>query len=468
MAKIKTFLFLFLSFCSVQVKAQDALQDTLVVSLSDAIIRSLEISPEVRAKAAKVDYSSARYSLARASRFLPDFTATSAHSTAPALDNPNNTPADRLYLDPDVRNDWNDLSMFNQIEFSAIQPVWTWGEVDQSIAAAKAGIAVDEAIELGTSHQVAERAAQLYYTLQLTEALARLTSEAGDIVDKAKTEINRLLEEGDAGVDDADLFQVQITEQEFLQRVVEAEESRKTARAALTRLLFLEDGQTAAVSSVLLEPLPFEAQPLVSYQELALKNRPELQHASAGLEARSALVNVARSNWYPKFVMGLSGKWSYAAGRERQPNPYVGDAFLSRSLQIGFGFRQNLNFGQTRAKVAQARAEESEVQFQAEAARQLILFEVEEAYRNVLITYAAVTSREQALQISKEWLRLEQVNFDLEIGDTENLVKAVRDNLSLRASRHEAVYKYNLAVIKLMSKTGILLASVQDGTIVGL
>ena len=155
MAKIKTFLFLFLSFCSVQVKAQDALQDTLVVSLSDAIIRSLEISPEVRAKAAKVDYSSARYSLARASRFLPDFTATSAHSTAPALDNPNNTPADRLYLDPDVRNDWNDLSMFNQIKFSAIQPVWTWGEVDQSIAAAKAGIAVDEAIELGTSHQVA-------------------------------------------------------------------------------------------------------------------------------------------------------------------------------------------------------------------------------------------------------------------------------------------------------------------------
>ena len=466
MAKAKTtsLLFFCLAFGAIPIFAQD----TLTVSLSSAITRSLEISPEVRAKEAKVDFSTARYNLARASRFLPDFTATSAHSTAPALDNPNNTAAEQLYLDPDVRNDWSDLSMFNRVEFSAIQPLWTWGEIDKSIEAASAGIRVDEAVALGTEHQVAERAAQLYYALKLTEALSRLTTEAGDIVEKAKTEIDRLLEEGDLGVDYADLFQVQITEQEFLQRVVEAEESRKIARAALSRLLFLDEDQTVTVESVLLEPLPFEPKPLTYYQNVALSFRPELKQASAGLEARSALVEVAKSNWYPKFVVGVNGKWSYAAGRERQPNPYHSDPFLSRSIQIGFAFRQNLNFGQTRAKIDQAKAEASEVAFQSDAARQLILFEVEEAYRNVLIAYAAVNSKEAQLQISKEWLRVEQVDFDLEIGDTENLVKAVRDNLSIRATRHDAVYKYNVAIIKLLSKSGILLASIEDGTLVGL
>lgn len=99
----------------------------MLVDLSEALDRSLEVSPEVDAAEAKRAFSDARLSLARTSRFLTDFSATSAHSFAPALDNPNNTAANRLYLDPDVRNDWDDLSPFNRIEFEAIQPLWTWG-----------------------------------------------------------------------------------------------------------------------------------------------------------------------------------------------------------------------------------------------------------------------------------------------------------------------------------------------------
>lgn len=443
-------------------------QDTLTVSLQSSIERSLEISPQIRSASSKIDYAKARHQLARSSRYLTEFNATSAHSTAPALDNPNNTPGDRLYLDPAVRNNWEDLSMFNRIEFSALQPIWTWGELGRSIDAAEAGVEVEEATTLLTTQQVAERTAQLYFTLQLTEALSRLTSEAGDIVEKAIEEINRLIEEGDEGVDDADLFQVRITEQEFLQRVVEAEESRHTARMALARMMFLPDNQTVSPTSVLLDPLPFELKSLETYLTTALNNRPEMAGVEAGMNARLAQVDVAKSQLYPKLFVAASGKWSYAAGRERQPNPFVSDPFLSRGIQIGFGFRQNLNFGQSKAKIHQAEAQYAEVAYQLDAARQLILFEVEEAYRNVIVAKQAMMSKEESLLISKEWLRLEQVNFDLEIGDTENLVKAVKENLTLRAARHEAVFKYNTAIIKLLSKTGILIQTLNDGTLVGL
>lgn len=457
----------FLAFLMIATWSAQA-QDTLMVSLSSAMTKSVEISPEIRAKAAKVDFAEARYSLARASRFLTEFTATSAHSTAPGLDNPNNTPGSRLYLDPDVRNDWEDLSLFNRIEFSALQPLWTWGELGKSIEAARAGVEVEEAATLDTKSQVAERAAQLYFGLQYAEALTSLTTEAGDIVRRAIKEINRMIEEGDDGVDDADLFQVKITEQEFLQRVVEVEESRETARSALSRLMFLPQGQTTALESKLLDPVNIALESLESYQEKALKFRPELSQAAAGMKAREALVDVARSHLYPKLFLGVSGRWSYAPGREKQPNPYISDQFLSRKLEVGFGFRQNLNFGQTKAKIAQAEAEAAGVSYLAEAARQLVLFEVEEAFRNVTMARAVIQSREQQLQISKEWLRLEEVNFDLEVGDTENLVKAVKENLTLRAARGEAVYKYNLAVIKLLSKTGILVQTLESGTLVGL
>lgn len=467
---VRTFsvvLFLTLALATLPASARQS-SDTLLVSLEGAMSRSLTVSPEVDASEAKRAYAEARLSLARASRYLTEFSATTAHAFAPAIDNPNGTPVDRLYLDPDVRNDWDDLSPFNRIEFEAIQPLWTWGELGSSIDAARAGVEVDVAGVRMTENDVLERTADLYYSLQLADALGRLTRETGDIVDQAKGEIDRLLEEGAADVDYADLYQMQITEQEFLQRVVEVEESRQLARAALSRQLFLPEGQSVEAESHLLEPVAIDLLPLSEWQALALSHRPELMGVEAGIRASASLVDVARSDYFPKLFFGLSGKWAYAAGRERQRNPFVGDPFLSRGVQAGLALRQNLNFSQTRAKVRQAEAEHTEVRSQEEGLRQLVLFEVEEAYRRVLIAQAAVNSREEALLISKRWLRDEQINFDLDLGDTENLIKAVRENLGLQAGREQTVYEFNIAVIRLLKKTGQLKASLQDGTLLGL
>ncbi len=440
--------------------------DTLVVSMQEAIRNALDVSPEVGREQAQVDYARARLGLARSSRFLTEFTATSAHAASPAIDNPNGTPTDRLYLDPDVRNDWDDLSMFNRLEIEAIQPLWTWGELGGNIRAARAGVGVEEAARDVKTLDVAVRTAELYWSLLLTEELHRLTGEAGDIVRKAKDEIQRLIEEGAEDVDYADLYQVQITEQEFFQRSVEVEERRRTARAALRRQLFLPDDRTVAVADITLEPLPFTLEALEVYQARALGERPELRQAAAGLEAREALVDVARSAFFPKLFLGVNARYSWAPDRHRQRNPYVGDPFLSRNLQAGLGMRLNLNLAQTRSRVRQARAEVDDVQYQADAARQLILFEVEEAYRNVVIARAAVDAREAAVLVSREWLLDEQINFDLDVGDTENLVKAVRDNLSLRVQRHEAVFNYNRAVVRLLARTGRLADLASSGTLV--
>jgi len=466
---VRTLLFLFCVLLSLLPRPAVAqMSDTLVISLEDALEHALEASPEVDASEAKKTYAEARLSLARASRYLTDFSATSAHAVAPALDNPNATPVDRLYLDPDVRNDWSVLSPFNRIEFEAVQPLWTWGQLGSSIDAASAGVDVDAAGVRVTENDVLERTAELYYSLQLADALGRLTREAGDIVDQAKREIDRLLEEGASDVDYADLFQVEITEQEFLQRVIEVEESRKLARAALARQLFLPEGQTVDVEAQVLEPIEINLKSLEEWQALALAERPELAGITAGVEARASLVEVARSDYFPKLFLGLSGKWAYAAGRERQRNPYVSDPFLSRGVQAGFAVRQNLNFSQTRAKVRQAEAQHAEVRSQQEGLRQLVLFEVEEAYRRVLIAQAAVSAREEALLISKRWLRDEQINFDLDLGDTENLVRAVRDNLSLQAQREQAVFEFNRALIRLWRKAGYLKTALGDGTLLGL
>lgn len=448
--------------------AQAQVRDTVSLNLEATITRAMDISPDVEERRAGLAFAQARSRLAQASRFLTEFSATSAHAVAPGLDIPadNTFPTDALYLNPDVRNDWEDLRPFNRVEFEALQPIWTWGELSKSIEAAQHGVDLERADVANKELEVGLRAAELYYNVLLTDALLRLAQQTGDIVERAKREIDRLLQEGADDVDDADLFQVQLTEQEYLRRVVEIEQRSLTARTALRRQLFLPDGTVLVPEEATLEPLPFVLDSLDTYLAQGLLRRPELQQAAAGVAARDALVDVARSDYYPKLFVGLRGNFAYAEGRYRQRNPYIGESFLSRGFQVGAGMRMQLNVLQTRAKVEQARAQRDEVRFQQEGAQQLILFEVEEAYRNLVIAQAALNAQTEALRISREWLRLEQINFDLDLGDTENLVDAVRAQLEEEARYYETVYNYNRAILRLLRSTGTLATQAQSGTLV--
>ncbi|GIV60053.1 MAG: transporter [Rhodothermaceae bacterium] len=446
--------------------AQPVPADTVHLGLAEAIGRALAVSPEVGAVAAERDFAEARAGLARASRFLTEFNFTSAHAPGPGLKNVGDTPVDALYLNPDVRNDWDDLRPFTRVEVEMLQPLYTWGELGGNIRAAQHGVAVESAAVQAKEAEVALRTGELYYNLLLAGALRRVAGEAGDAVARAKAEIEKLLDEGAEDVDEADRFQVLITEQELRRRTAEVEQKYLTAQAALARQLFLPEGTVVVPVDATLEPVAFTLEPLEAYTARALARRPELAQAEAGLAAREALIDVARSDYYPKLFLGASATFSAIAGRHRQRNPYVGDPFLSRGVQVGLGLRQKLNFAQTRARVEQARAAYEEVRFQAEAARQLILFEVEEAYRNVSIAREALAAREEALRLSKEWLRTEQINFDLDIGDTDNLIKAVQANLELQAAVYEAIRAYNVAVLRLQRAAGLLPGDAGNGTLV--
>lgn len=431
--------------------------DTVRLDVSAAIERSLAVSPEVDVVRAGVAYAEARRSLALASRFATEFTLETAHAVAPGLENtPEGVPTDEYYLHPEVRNDWEDARPFNRFDASLIQPLYTWGQLGGSIRAARKGVDVEEASVQEKELEVALRTGELYYGLLLAEQLSRLTEEAGDVVRQAQREIQRLLDEGAEDVDDADLFQVRITEQEFLRRVVQVEQSLQTARSALRRQLLLPERTVLLPRDIVLEPIAFELDSLETYQQLALAHRPEIRQATAGLEARESLVRVARSDYFPKVFLGVEGRLTLSEGRYRQRNPYVSDPFRGRSLRAGLGVRLPLNFAQTRARVQQAEAERNEVRHQVTAAHELVLFEVEEAYRNVITARAAVEAQDEALTISQEWLRTEQINFDLDLGDTENLVRAVQTSLELEASYYEQVRRYNTAVLRLLASTGTL------------
>jgi outer membrane protein TolC len=437
--------------------------DTLRVDAASAMRLALDGSPEVAIEATGRAFAAARARQARAARFLTEFTLTTGHAIAPAIDRNGSTlPADQLYLDPRVRNDWEDPRPYNEFTAEALQPIFTWGELGGQIRAAEAGVEVEEAEVAAKAGEVALRTGELYYNLLLTDALTGLTDETGEALDTARDELQTLLDEGDPSVSDADLFQLRLFEQEYLRQRAEVEQQRALAASALARQL-LQPG--VVIEGGRLEPLPVEAGELGPWLALGLANRSELRQAAAGLRAREALVEVAKSDYYPKLFIGGRASGRYAAGRTQQGNPFISDSFLGSGLRFGLGVRQNLTFFQTKAKVAQAEAERNEVRFQREAAEQLILFEVEEAYRNLRIAAAALDARNESVAISGEWLRTEQINVDLALGDVDDLIAAVRADLESRAAQLEAVKNYNVAALRLLAAAGVLVDRLDGGTL---
>ncbi len=450
-----------LSLIALSVGAQPL--DTLRLEMAEAVRIALEASPEVEIERSQQEFAEARSRFAAANRYFSTFRLTTLHTFAPGLSIPNpDVPLGQLYLDPGVRNDWTDLRPFNRFELEVVQPIFTWGELGGSIRAARHAVDVERAGVRGKESEVALRTAEIYQGLLLASSLQRLTSEAENVIEIARRELQRLLDEGSPDVDDADMFKLQITEQEFLSQVAEVNEQLQTAQTALRRQMMLPDGTLVLPVDASLSPIPIALDTLDQLLQLAAVHRPEIAMAEAGAQARSALLEVARSNYYPKVFIAGTTVLGVAAGRHRQPNPFVGDAFRSRTAGAAIGLRMNLNVAQTRAEVEQARAELNEVKFQQEAAVQLIAFEVEEAYRRVSISTARMDTRRRSLDIAREWLRTEQINFDLGFGSAQNLIDAVQTTMQLEAGYLESVHGYNSAVLKLLDSAGILVNRVQS------
>jgi len=431
--------------------------DTLKVDLKQVLEQTLIVSPDIRAALSNANSANARYQYARSSRVLPNATASTSFSAVPGIENPNGSPLDQLYLDPSVRNDFSNLKPFAQAELSLIQPIYTWGALGGSIKAASAGADLEHARAQETKLSASIRAAEFYYNVLLAHELFRLAGRAQGAVNMAIQEINRLIDEGSPDIDDADRYQVLITQQEFQRRMVEVSEQRQTAHTALRRQLMLSDSIRIAPAPSTLAPMIFVLEDLEYYQQKALMYRPEILQSKAGLTASNALIRVARSDYYPQSGFGVTFSIGAASNRFRQPNPFVHDSFQRTTARVGFRISQKLNFSQTRAKVAQAEAQHSRAQYIAQGAEQQILAEIEQAWRRVTIEEAALAAQDSSLVISKEWLRVEQINFDLDLGDTENLMTAIQTNLTLEADYYEAVRRYNMAILKLLSTAGILL-----------
>ncbi len=431
-------------------------QDTLTVDLTQFIERGLERSGQVAYENRAVDLANNQANQARSQRILPRVEFNSQHGVVPGVkSNVDGLPEGQYYLDPNLSNDWEDWAIFTRAEISAVQPVYSWGAINKAIAAAEAGAKAAEHRFSAVQAEAEVQLYELYYSYLLAYEVSRILEDADSQLDRLSREIERMQEEGDPDLKESDVFKFDIFTSEF---EVQREEVRQSVEA-IQRIwnYVLNDGtsRTFIPAERFLDPIAAEIQSYDFYQQMAFQARPELKGVDAGIDAVRHGRDAVKAQRYPMLFLGISGSFANTPNRPRQTNPFIINNTNYASAAVGFGIRQNLNFSSMRNNVERADIEYRRVQDLRDAVSDGIYLELNEAYRTATVAEVKVRQTNEALTKARNWVRHEQLNYDLGFGDVEDLLDALQKELELRVELKQNVFDLNKKMAELYRAAGL-------------
>lgn len=420
------------------------------MTLPQLIAQALKISPEVKTSQSEVAIAKALKDQAHGYRF-PQFDTEIVGAPVPTARQPEIRGNSIFY--PDTKNSLHGVTIFGRLDFAMIQPLYTFGKIAHREEAAEKYTKVKQAEVDSKKGEVILQVAQAYYGLVLSQQGESAVQEARDYLNDARERVSKLLALKSASVKDTDTYRINIYEGSIEKFAAEAEEGSKVAYKALQALTGYGPEKEFRVPAALPEPTAAPHK-LDYYIQQALELRPEFTMIKEGKAARELLVKAAKADQYPDLFMALVGLLSGSPGRFSNPDPFHQDLTNWFSTGPVVGVKWHFDFGITKAKISQAQAELDKLKNQERTALMGIPVEVAQAYGKVQENYRASQGMGKAYVNARRWLVAAFSNFDMGLGQMEEIFKAFERYGATRGDYLNALYEYNLAVVKLDKATG--------------
>lgn len=447
----------FLSLSVILLIASSAFaQDTTRVSIQEFIETGLENSGQVSYEQENVSLAENDIRRAQSNRFLPQFELSTQHGVVPGVKSNNpDLPENEYYLDPDLENDWQDWAVFTRAEVNAVQPVFTWGALKNVVNASQsAAKAAKERFESEKS-DIALQLYELYNSYLLSLEVSRLLDDASSQIDEIEQLIEEQEESGELDVDESELYKFDIFKSEFAIQAAEVEENTRYIQNIWNYVMQAEEGEVYEPDARFLDPVENDLEELDYYRTNALEYRSELQAIDAGIEAADFGVKATKAQNYPSLFLGISGSFANTPNRPRQSNPFIINNTNYASAAVGIGIRQNLDFLSVKNDVERSRIQRKQAEYLKDAAKDGIVLEIGEKYKEASLANVKVEQTDQALVTAKRWLRQEQLDYDFGTGDTKDLVDALKQELELRVELKRVIFEFNQNMAELWRVSGM-------------
>lgn len=417
-----------------------------VYTLKDLIQRALATSPEVRQFQRGTEVALAKKDQADAGRF--------AQIELTAVVGPSPRARGTVAASPDRKDTPVITNVFERVEMTLVQPLYTFGKITGYREAAAEGVKVEKARVEEKASDVILRIKELYYSRLLASDILGLIDEITEDLEKAIDKTERQLKAGAPGADEVDLYKLKAFRGEAQKNRNEAQKGFDLATTALRTFAGLDPGMPLELDAKGLDAAARQVEPEDQAIGTALDLRPEMAQVRAGLKATEALVQVEESNLYPQFFAAVDGYYAQAGNRTTQQNPFVVDPLNDKFIAVVLGLKYNLDFGITRGKIRSAQAEHLRVQETKQFAEQGIPLQVRKAHRELAEAIETIRATDEGWRNARKWLVASKANYDLGIGEARDLGQAVETYARLRAENFKAIYNYNLALANIEHATG--------------
>jgi outer membrane protein len=427
-----------------------AAQEPPELTLPQLIAKALKFSPEVKTSQSEVTIAEAQKAEVRGYKF-PQFDMVGIGGPAPQVRKPE-IRGDGIYW-PDTKHDLHGLTIFGRLQFALVQPLYTFGKIAHREKAADKYIGVKTAEVDSKKGEVILRVSEAYYGLILAQQGKDAVREARDYLNDARERVTRLLALKSPSVKDTDPYRIALYEGSLEKFAAEAEEGSKVAYQALKALIGYGPEQEFRVPLELPEPSPAPHK-LDYYIQQSLELRPEFTMLKEGKAARELLVKGAKADFYPDLFLAVIGVLAGSPARYSSPDPIHEDLTNWYGAGPVVGVKWHFDFGITKAKLNQAKGELQKLQHQERTALMGIPVQVAQAYGKVQENYRASQGMSKAYVNARRWLVAAFSNFDMGLGQMEDIFKAFERYGVARGEYLMALFEYNKAIAKLENATG--------------
>jgi len=425
----------------------DAGSSKRTLTLDQCIQIALKNNPEIKERRAGVAGARALKSQADAARY-PQIDGL-------ALLGPSPRARGNQIDSPDDQDNLIITGVFARGIFSLVQPIFTFGEISGLRSAAASNIKVEAAKVDQKAGEVITKVKEHYYGYLLARDLLSLVKDVKGEFDGAKKKVRKALDEDAEWADEIDLYILEAFSSTVDGAMAQALKSVRLAMGALKFSMGLPGDRQIALADSHIVPDVSRVEKLPFYQERSLKLRPEVRQIREGLKALRSLVKVEQSKYFPKLFVGALLDVAEATNRDDLNNPFVIDPLNHDTGGVAVGFKWHFDFGITAGRVSEARAEVQKVIHKRTFALQGIPLQVRKAHEEFLEAGKNIKSTENSYKFAKKWLVASIANFDLGIGEAEEIFKALEQFAKIRAENYKQIYAYNMAIANLDRSSGL-------------
>ena len=427
----------------------DAPKIRLVLGLGDCIRIALKGAPELGEAQADIEQTRSKLDEARSYRY-PQIEVMTLFGPAPQARREDIYPV----INTDKTFKFSEMTWFSSADATIIQPLYTFGKISENMKAATHGIEVDRSRKDQRANEIALKVKEYYFGLMLARELKEVVLEVQETLNKAQGKARRMLDAGDNGVEEIDLFKLDAFTGEVAKYLEEAKKGESLALAALKTRLGLPMTSQLEISSERLTLDDALIPEFETYLGNARSKRPEFRQISEGLKARSALVEAAKANYYPDIFLGGLFSWAYSDDRDRIRNPYINDQFRHLNGGVALGARWKLDFGITGARVAGERAQYNRLLSTREFADANIPLQLKKYYLDLKEAENSVAATKFAYSNAKKWAVTAVANFDFGVGPAKEILEALQAYARMRAAYFQSIYNFQIAKANLEYAAG--------------